>query len=910
MSYTGFLSLCSSPIPNSPYPRGYSISPGASSFHQLLEYVIETGGVLSPPHISLTPTLHPSDLIEHYQNPDTNPRTHFLDKNTSDMLSQLEKIGESNDLITHQQIAVSLRLNNPPALEAVIQDRQPNLDEPISVSSPKLVDRDTAIPTHPRLTALGLSVLFSQGSPLCLRILLRAGASVNSRDGEGRTALHWAVLVRDRDTLRLLLSKSADPLIRDQRGDTPLHLCCRVGDHNILSMLIKQLSSRNNKSSIDVHNSLQHSPLFEASSLGHYPCVRRLLRAGADPTIHSPLNRNSLHAACLSGSYETVQLLIRSSYSKSLLSAGDCIGAQSIHYASALHRTDMIQLLQAKGASLYAQDEEGHNMLHYLALYPAPTDPITTLFSQDRKIRPRPDFSPLYHIPSISGVTPLHIAALTGCIELVRELLAYKCIVNSFDKLMLSPLSYAAIMGHNEIVNLFSTLSPSLLNKPDLYQNAMLHYVTATGNVQLTELFLSNSLSNQFINHQNREGRTPLHLAVIHAHPSCTDLLLGISDIDVNVPDSNSWSPLHYAISLGSFNTAKLLLERGAKFDSNFFKAISSIVIAIEKDYTEMLQLVMDYGYSANTICPNGTPLLHLSIYHSSIHMTQLLLLHGAGIDTPYLGLTPLDYSLHTQQPVITDMLVSLGARTQGGVHHRAAALIQLRYKLLLHKKRQGQRIAYWTPILQNHVRCYLGKKRLQRVRQIKYNTIVRAVIVIQRHWRSFCAAKKKYEESYEVLRARLRTEKAAYALILEKIKERETRATTVLKPVRNMSRQKKARQIPTYLPPIPMVHSAPCVAKSTPLPQVKPPSSKLTLTPPPKMTACIDQYKSLTDQYQTLRVHLATNTPSSQSDSVSLKTSLKQALNQAIILRSDTDRLSLPLLPPDSTRAVYHLKL
>ena len=47
--------------------------------------------------------------------------------------------------------------------------------------------------------------------------------------------------------------------------------------------------------------------------------------------------------------------------------------------------------------------------------------------------------------------------------------------------------------------------------------------------------------------------------------------------------------------------------------------------------------------------------------------MTQLLLLHGSGVDTPYHGLTPLDFSLHTQQPDITDLLVSIGAKTEGG---------------------------------------------------------------------------------------------------------------------------------------------------------------------------------------------------------------------------------------------------
>ena len=118
---------------------------------------------------------------------------------------------------------------------------------------------------------------------------------------------------------------------------------------------------------------------------------------------------------------------------------------------AALGRTDLLQLLHAKGASLYAQDREGHNLLHYLSLFPSPTHPATSLFLEDQRIRPRPDFSPLFHIPSASGVTPLHIAAITGSLDLFRELLAHECSVDSFDKHLRSPLSYAAILGRNEV---------------------------------------------------------------------------------------------------------------------------------------------------------------------------------------------------------------------------------------------------------------------------------------------------------------------------------------------------------------------------------------------------------------------------------------------------------------------------
>ena len=324
----------------------------------------------------------------------------------------------------------------------------------------------------------------------------------------------------------------------------------------------------------------------------------------------------------------------------------------------------------------------------------------------------------------------------------------------------------------------------------------------------------------------------------------------------------------------------------------------------------ETLETVLNYGYSANTPCPDGSPLLQLAISLSSLSACQLLLSHGAAVDACCHGMTPLDRSLQTQQPDITHLLVSLGGSTRGGIHHRAARLIQQRFRLLLHRKRQGQRREFWSHFLRPHLQGHLGRRRLLRVRGLKERSVARAATVLQRHWRDFQAARKKHEASYEVLRARLQAEKAAYALILQRIKEREaeakeaaTRGSTSLRASRNMSRQRPPRRIPTSpaLPPIPSVQSAPCLPKPTrpkerpSLPKPGPPP------PPPQMGAYLDQFRSLTDQYQSLKA---------QSADPSLKSSLQLALNQAILLRSDTDRLALPLLPSDPTRPIYHLRL
>ena len=138
--YSGFLSFCSPAIPNSPFPRGQSVSPGLPSFHELLEFVLERGEVPPPGSVSLTPSLHPPDLLEHYEGVRAATPTEYLDRKTSLLVSQLQGLEEthlfeadpslpalrhevSSDSteVLHQQLAFSLRLNSPPALQVLYQ---------------------------------------------------------------------------------------------------------------------------------------------------------------------------------------------------------------------------------------------------------------------------------------------------------------------------------------------------------------------------------------------------------------------------------------------------------------------------------------------------------------------------------------------------------------------------------------------------------------------------------------------------------------------------------------------------------------------------------------------------------------------------------------------------------------------
>ncbi|HLJ53503.1 MAG TPA: ankyrin repeat domain-containing protein, partial [Chthonomonadaceae bacterium] len=73
-----------------------------------------------------------------------------------------------------------------------------------------------------------LMLCSGQSSAACLRVLLEHGASPNTADREGRTALHVAAAANADKALQILIEHGGDPLRRDKKGNSPLLAAARA----------------------------------------------------------------------------------------------------------------------------------------------------------------------------------------------------------------------------------------------------------------------------------------------------------------------------------------------------------------------------------------------------------------------------------------------------------------------------------------------------------------------------------------------------------------------------------------------------------------------------------------------------------------------------------------------------------
>lgn len=100
---------------------------------------------------------------------------------------------------------------------------------------------------------------------------------INSKDGEGNTALIIAISRTDENWTGFLLKQGADPNLAGKGGDTPLIAAARVGFEPAIEWLIS-LGAK-----VDAPNRMGETPLIIAVQQRELPVVRLLLSKGADP---------------------------------------------------------------------------------------------------------------------------------------------------------------------------------------------------------------------------------------------------------------------------------------------------------------------------------------------------------------------------------------------------------------------------------------------------------------------------------------------------------------------------------------------------------------------------------------------------------------------------------------------------
>jgi uncharacterized protein len=149
-----------------------------------------------------------------------------------------------------------------------------------------------------------LSDAAKNGDKEALRSLLQKGANVNATEGDGTTALHWAVYRDDLEAVDLLIRAGAKVNAANDLGATPLWTACQNGSEAMVRRLLGAGANPNAKLLSG------ETLVMVAARVGNAGVVEQLLAKGADPNARASRGQTALMWAVAQEHAEVVKVLL------------------------------------------------------------------------------------------------------------------------------------------------------------------------------------------------------------------------------------------------------------------------------------------------------------------------------------------------------------------------------------------------------------------------------------------------------------------------------------------------------------------------------------------------------------------------------------------------------------------------
>ena len=245
------------------------------------------------------------------------------------------------------------------------------------------------------------------------------------------------------------------------------------------------------------------------------------------------------------------------------------------------------------------------------------------------------------------GFTLLHYATKENRVEVIEYLVSIGCDINAADDDKQTPLHKSVMLGHTESVKLLIDKGANV-NKVDNNGNTPLHVAIINGGDFCTvkALFEKANLAIQ-----NNDDQNVLHVAVRHHKVDSINLILNHTQAPalITTADKDGLTPIHLAVSLGYFDTTEKLLKRPQMtIFGNTYKGKNIIHLAAATSNAVLLSLLLD-SYNTlhlinegdNTLC---TP-LHDAANKGQLKQVEILLDRGAMIKSTVDGFSPLHYA-------------------------------------------------------------------------------------------------------------------------------------------------------------------------------------------------------------------------------------------------------------------------
>lgn len=202
-------------------------------------------------------------------------------------------------------------------------------------------------PTPSELAAYtGVFAAAAKGDAAAIGKLASSGANVNAKDGYGRTPLHVAAFMKQRDAMKALVDAGADPNALDADRYDMVTIASVADDPATLEAALK-LGNR----ATNVTSRYDGTALIAAAHLGHVEVVRILIKAGAPLDHVNNLGWTALIESIVLGDggarhTATLDALVQAGANVNI---ADRQGMSPLHLAEGRGYREMADILKAAG---------------------------------------------------------------------------------------------------------------------------------------------------------------------------------------------------------------------------------------------------------------------------------------------------------------------------------------------------------------------------------------------------------------------------------------------------------------------------------------------------------------------------------------------------------------------------------
>ena len=400
--------------------------------------------------------------------------------------------------------------------------------------------------------------------------------------------------------------------IDDSKFSPPLYYASRLGLVDVVQRLL--LRGDQHQDSGEYFG----TPLQAAAYGGHSPVIQALVDKDADVNAVSGFYGTALQTASSSGQYDASGVLLNCGADVNSLSGHYGTPLQAAAYMGHAELMDLLFLCGAKintkggfyGSALVAAIQGDHE------------DVAIMLIKNGASVNANGNTD----IPNA-----LYGASAKGYRTVVAKLLDYGADPNKDDSFGRSALDVAIRNGYSDVVELL-TQKMATLNR-------------------------ASSMGLDL-------GGSALHMAAQGGHRDLAEQLLRRRNISVNYQDKDGLSPLMMAVSHGHEAVVRLLLEKGVDRTLTDKAGLTALMMAAIGGHQGLVVLLLDHGllleHGAGVNARNNydkTPLM-LAVEEGHEAIVYLLLQHGATIEAPDPSeRTPIDVAISKGYQIIEKLL-------------------------------------------------------------------------------------------------------------------------------------------------------------------------------------------------------------------------------------------------------------